>query len=149
MKKIIAIGSLLVFLVACRKENQSAVPVPDPEPLLLVPAGFPQPVFPAGNELNVARFALGKRLFYDPILSKDSTVSCANCHHPQKAFSDTVAFSPGVFGAAGVRNAPTLANVAYHPYFTREGGVPTLEMQIFVPIQEHNEFNFNILLITG
>ncbi len=40
-------------------------------------------------------------------------------------------------------------NVVYHPYFTREGGVPTLEMQILVPIQEHNEFDFNILKIAG
>ena len=37
--------------------------------------------------------------------------------------------------------------MGYHPYYTREGGVPTLEMQILVPIQEHNEFDFNILLI--
>jgi cytochrome c peroxidase len=58
-----------------------------------------------------------------------------------------VTFSPGAGGAAGKRNSPTLANVAYHPYFTREGGVPTLEMQILVPIQEHNEFDFNILKI--
>jgi len=47
----------------------------------------------------------------------------------------------------GTRNAPTLANVAYHPYFTREGGVPSLEMQVFVPIQEHNEFAFDIVLL--
>src|SRR4029079_5472799 len=55
--------------------------------------------------------------------------------------------SPGVEERPGTRNAPTLANVAYHPYYTREGGVPTLEMQILVPIQEHAEFDFNILLI--
>jgi len=63
------------------------------------------------------------------------------------AFSDNQVFSEGVQMRLGTRNSPTLANVAYHPYFTREGGVPTLEMQILVPIQEHNEFDFNILLI--
>ena len=63
------------------------------------------------------------------------------------AFSDKVAFSNGVENRVGTRNSPSLANVAYHPYFTREGGVPTLEFQILVPIQEHNEFDFNIVLI--
>lgn len=135
---------LLVSLLACQKEKQEPA---FPEPLLAVPPGFPEPAFPADNELTPARWALGKKLFYDPVLSRDSTLSCASCHLPAKAFSDTVAFSPGVGGLPGTRNAPTLANVAYQPYYLREGGVPTLEMQILVPIQEHNEFDFNILLI--
>ena len=136
---------LALWVLACRKETPE--PAPQPEPLLLVPPGFPQPVFPDGNELTPARWALGKKLFYDPVMSRDSSVSCASCHDPARAFGDSVALSPGVGGAPGTRNAPTLANVAYHPYFTRDGGVPTLEMQILVPIQEHNEFDFNILLI--
>lgn len=146
MKKGVFIGLGLLFFLACRKEQQTAAPV-EPEPLLAVPKGFPAPEFPADNELTAARFALGKRLFYDVAMSRDSSVSCASCHAPHLAFSDSVAFSPGAGGAAGKRNSPTLANVAYHPYFTREGGVPTLEMQILVPIQEHNEFDFNLLLI--
>ncbi len=146
MKKLYIIAVLLALaVIACKKDVPE--PVTEPEPLLAVPTGFPAPVFPSGNELTLARWALGKRLFYDPVLSSDSTVSCASCHHASKAFSDTVAFSPGVASRPGTRNAPTLANIGYHPYFTREGGVPTLEMQILVPIQEHNEFDFNILLI--
>ncbi|MBL7806067.1 MAG: c-type cytochrome [Saprospiraceae bacterium] len=141
----LALG-LAIILVACRKESPE-VPSEQPEPLLVVPPGFPDPVFPDGNELTPARWVLGKKLFYDPVMSNDSTISCASCHHAAKAFSDTLAFSPGVAGRPGTRNAPTLANIGYHPYFTREGGVPTLEMQILVPIQEHNEFDFNILLI--
>lgn len=148
MKKGIFIGLGLLFFLACRKEQQPAAPA-EPEPLLVIPPGFPPPVFPVDNELTAARFALGKRLFYDVALSRDSTISCASCHAPSHAFSDSVAFSPGAGSAAGKRNSPTLANVGYHPYFTREGGVPTLEMQIFVPIQEHNEFDFNILLIAN
>lgn len=137
---------LAIALAACRKELPEA-PLVEPEPLLAVPPGFPNPAFPDGNELTPARWALGKKLFYDPVMSSDSILSCASCHHAAKAFSDTVRFSPGVAGRPGTRNAPTLANIGYHPYFTREGGVPTLEMQILVPIQEHNEFDFNILLI--
>jgi cytochrome c peroxidase len=112
-----------------------------------VPVGFPEPQFPSDNTFTTARFALGKRLFYDRVMSRDSSVSCASCHDPQRAFSDSVAYSTGSRGRAGTRNAPTLTNVAYQPYFTREGGVPTLEMQILIPIQEHNEFDFNLLLI--
>lgn len=145
MKKWAIIAILSINLMACRKD---APPVPiAPEPLLFVPVGFPEPIFPVGNELTAARFALGKRLFYSTAMSLDSTVSCASCHDPAHAFSDSVAFSPGSAGAPGKRNSPSLANVAYQPYFTREGGVPTLEMQVLVPIQEHNEFNFNIVLI--
>lgn len=58
-----------------------------------------------------------------------------------------MALSLGVKKLIGTQNAPTLTNVAYHPYYTRLGGVSTLEKQILVPIQEHNEFNFNIIEI--
>jgi cytochrome c peroxidase len=129
------------FFFACKKESTA----PPAEPLLAVPEGFPVPVFPEGNELTPERWALGKRLFYDPIMSSDNSVSCASCHLPEMAFTDGKQFSEGVEGRLGTRNAPTLANVAYHPYYTREGGVPTLEMQVLVPIQEHAEFDMNIL----
>lgn len=120
---------------------------PEQHPLTELPEGFPPVKWPKGNEFTPERWALGKRLFFDPVMSRDSSISCASCHHPGRAFSDSVAFSPGVENAPGVRNAPTLTNVAYHPHFLREGSVPTLEMQVLVPIQEHNEFDFNILLI--
>lgn len=108
---------------------------------------FPSMKFPVGNEYTETRYELGKKLFFDPILSIDSTLSCASCHKPEKAFSDEIAFSPGVFNRAGVRNAPSLGNVGYQPYFLREGSVPTLEMQVLIPIQEKNEFAHNIVEI--
>ena len=116
--------------------------------LMEIPNGFPAVEEPEGNEFTIARWQLGKQLFFDPDMSIDNTVSCASCHQPELAFSDDVAFSPGVAQRPGFRNAPSLANVAYHPYFTREGGVPTLEMQVLVPIQEHNEFDFDIVLLS-
>lgn len=115
--------------------------------LLITPQGFPEIPFPEDNRFSDARWLLGRKLFYDPIMSVDSSISCASCHMAQFAFSDTLAMSLGAGKALGTRNAPTLTNVAYNPYFTRDGGVPTLEMQVLVPIQEHNEFDFNILLI--
>ncbi|MBK9402576.1 MAG: cytochrome-c peroxidase [Bacteroidetes bacterium] len=113
--------------------------------IINIPIGFPLIDFPDSNTFTKERWELGKRLFYDTQLSKNNTISCASCHHQKFAFGDSVAFSLGDNNSPGTSNAPTLANVAYHPYFTRAGGVSTLEMQILVPIQEHNEFNTNML----
>lgn len=133
----------LLSVMSCDDMGQ-----PEPmEQILYVPKGFPEPDFPVDNQFTIERWQLGKRLFFDPILSSDQTISCASCHKPELSFSDEKQLSFGIEERIGTRNAPTLANVAYHPYYTREGGVPTLEMQILVPIQEHAEFDFNILLI--
>ena len=133
----------LFVLVGCEKFH-----VEETNPSkLVIPEGFPDVDFPEDNTFSNARWELGKRLFFDPILSIDSSISCASCHKPNIAFSDDVALSPGVYNRPGVRNSPTLTNVAYNPYFLREGSVPTLEMQVLVPIQEHNEFNHNIVEI--
>ena len=106
---------------------------------------FPEIVHPKDNTPTKERVELGKKLFFDPILSIDSSLSCASCHKPNLAFSDDVAFSPGVYNRSGVRNAPSLANIGYHPYFLREGSIKTIEMQVLVPIQEKNEFSHNIV----
>ncbi|MFZ1705375.1 MAG: cytochrome c peroxidase [Saprospiraceae bacterium] len=113
-----------------------------------LPDGFPPMAFPGDNHYTRDRWELGKKLFYEPLLSLDGKVSCSSCHHPQFAFSDTTSVSKGSEGVLGSRNAPSLSNVGYHPYFLREGGVPTLEMQTLVPIDEHAEFNNNIVKIT-
>ena len=140
---IILLSGVSWLAISCAKDSPQ--PVSKSGQLTDIPEGFDEINYPSGNEFSKARWELGKRLFFDPILSADGNVSCASCHKPHIAFSDDVAFSPGANDAPGTRNAPSLANVAYHPYFTREGGVPTLEMQILVPIQEHNEFNTNIV----
>jgi len=133
------------MILSCgNKEEVEPLYIPQ---LMEIPKGFPEVTYPEGNEFTKDRWELGKKLFFDPIMSVDSTISCASCHKPELAFSDDVALSKGVSDRLGIQNAPSLANIVYHPYFTRAGGVPNLEMQILVPIQEHNEFDFNILLI--
>jgi len=136
---------LVLIFISCQKDVEIE-PLYTPQ-LMEIPKGFHEIEFPGENEFSMDRWNLGKRLFFDKNLSVDSTLSCASCHKPALAFSDDKAFSPGVQNRPGTRNSPTLANIAYHPYFTREGGVPTLEMQVQIPIQEHNEFDFNIVLI--
>ena len=112
----------------------------------LLSATFPIVKHPNGNELTAQRVHLGRLLFYDPILSSDSTVSCASCHQQAFAFADTLPISFGVEQRLGTQNAPSLTNIAYAPSLTRAGGVPTLEMQVLVPIQETHELDFNIVL---
>ena len=139
---------LWVFLLlSCTDKDEILVPSNKILEKIAIPAHFPEINFPAENAYSAERWILGKKLFYDKRLSIDSTVSCGSCHKQSKGFADNVSLTPGVFGRAGVTNAPTLANIAYHPYFTREGGLPTVEMQVLVPISEHNEFGFNIVEI--
>lgn len=122
--------SLLAFLlIAC---NGSEVAYRDPF-AFHVPSNFPQGVYTfENNPVTGAGFELGHFLFYDPILSGDSTVSCANCHQQAVAFSDPVhRFSKGVRDQSGTRNAPAIQNVAFHHEFFWDGGVRHLD---FVPI---------------
>lgn len=144
MRNIYIFTIVFLFISCQKKEIEEPLYFPK---LMEIPKGFPDINFPEDNAFSEARWNLGKALFFDPIMSLDSSISCASCHLPELAFSDKVAFSEGVAQRLGTRNSPTLGNVAYHPYYTREGGVPTLEMQILVPIQEHVEFDFNIVLI--
>ena len=138
---------LLIFLtllfISCGKEraNQNQFFQLD------IPQGFPDPIIPEDNQLTYERIELGKRLFYDPILSKDETISCESCHNQEYAVADNVAISAGVEDRLGFRNSMSLANITYHDALMREGGVPTLEMQVLVPIQDHNEMDFNILSV--
>lgn len=147
---LILIGLCICLLVfsGCRENLTPCPDFPSSSSLTDAPVGFPPIPFPAENAYTQARWELGKRLFYDPVLSIDSSVSCGSCHKIALGFADGVAFSPGVEDRPGVRNAPGLANIAYHPYYLREGGLPTLEMQVLVPIQEENEFAHNIVDIS-
>lgn len=134
---------LIVTLVfSCRKDK-----APDSQAFFVpkTPAGFPVMSFPEDNPYSYESWLLGKHLFYDKRLSLNNDVSCASCHHQHLAFADNFPFSSGTNNALGTSNSPTLTNVGYQPYFMLAGGVPSLEMQVLVPIQEHNEFNTNIL----
>lgn len=135
---------MFIFLCACSKKDEHVMPKTD-EINFTIPSGFDAIKYPSDNEYSFERWLLGKKLFYDKRLSKTVSVSCASCHQLNFAMADNKKFSIGIEERIGTRNTPSLANIAYHPYFTRDGGVPTLEMQVLVPIQEHNEFDFNIV----
>ena len=88
--------------------------------------------------------ALGERLFFDPILSSDSTISCASCHKPDFAFADTSVVSIGVGNAKGVRNTPSAMNVLLQRVFFWDGRAKTLEEQALIPIENPAEMNLPI-----
>ena len=86
---------------------------------------------------------LGQQLFFDPILSLDSTISCATCHKPEFAFADTVAFSKGVGDSLGIRNTPSVMNITYRPFYFYDGKVTTLEEQAIFPIENPIEMHLD------
>ena len=99
------------------------------------PLGLVEVVDPEGNPSTPAKTALGERLFFDPILSRDGSVSCATCHVPTEAFAQRGrATSTGVDGAAGRRNAPSLLNVAFAKTLFHDGRAASLEDQAWLPI---------------
>ncbi|MDO8367613.1 MAG: cytochrome c peroxidase [Saprospiraceae bacterium] len=91
---------------------------------------------------------LGERLFSDPILSLDSTISCASCHIPQFAFCDTALVSRGVGGRLGKRNSPGITNMSSRPHFFYDGRAATLEQQVLMPIQDTVEMCATLDLVT-
>lgn len=88
--------------------------------------------------------ALGRKLFSEKMLSKDSSLSCASCHIPAFGFSDTVAFSKGIFGKLTSRNVPSILNMKNRPYFFWDGRAATLEEQALMPIANPDEMGLPI-----
>ncbi len=115
----------------------------DPQPYTIIkPANFPEVPVPDSNKMTVEGVQLGRRLFYDPILSADSTMACASCHLPQGSFSDNLAVSTGIDGIAGRRSAMPLLNVGYitNGLFW-DGRVQTLEQQAVQPVEDPIEMH--------
>ncbi len=135
MKNVICFFFALV-LFGCQKTDDVSFFIP-------TPSHFPSINHPENNTPSKARLALGKKLFFDTQLSLDSTISCASCHIPEYAFSDTIPLSKGVQGALGKRNAPSILNTAYVPSLNKDGGVPRLDLFALVPIEDHAEMNIN------
>jgi len=102
--------------------------------------GFGEVVpYPADNKPTKEKEELGKKLFFDPLLSSNSKISCASCHDPYKGFADPNQFSKGVGGAVGDIHAPTLLNTAYNRHLFWNGRVGSLEEQALKPIENGKE----------
>lgn len=129
---------LVGILGSCGQENANA-PYVFPE----TPVGeVPQPAHNLATEKGVA---LGKKLFFDPKLSVNNVVSCASCHHTNKAFSDGLSLTTiGVSGNALLRHSPTLFNLAWYEGFFWDGGSKNLEAQVFGPLTHPDEMGMDL-----
>ena len=132
MKKTItffAFGILILLILAFSKSYNT--------PLYFeVPRTWPEPKYDfKKNPLTEEGFQLGRHLFYDPILSRDNTISCQSCHLQQTGFTHVDhQLSHGIEGKIGTRNAMVLINLAWNKNFMWDGGVNNIEMQAINPI---------------
>lgn len=141
MKKITSL-ILFIFLLACTREEADMNDLlgepyqPTAVTIDLAPP-FPKMEFPADNPLTEEGIALGRRLFYDPILSVDSTISCSSCHHLASSFTDNKSISFGVDQTPGNRSSMSLLNIGYHyKGFFWDGRSKTLEAQALIPVED-------------
>ncbi len=103
---------------------------------------FPKMPVAENNPVTVEGVNLGRYLFYDPILSSDSSMSCASCHNQKSAFSDSPnALSKGRNGTFSKRNTMPLFNLAWYPAYFWDGRAKSIEDQIFHPVRDYNEMN--------
>jgi cytochrome c peroxidase len=107
--------------------------------------GLPPVAIPADNPPTAETIALGRRLFFDKIFSRDNTVSCASCHDPKFAMADPRQFSLGVGNAAGNRNAPAIFNAAYNTSQFWDGRATSLEQQAEGPVGNPLEMQHSLV----
>lgn len=142
----------LSILVACSSNDPEPDETDDgyvatPKPLTVPPIFqrlLPPPIIPADNPQTLEGIALGRKLFYDPILSGDGTQACASCHKPSNAFTDENQFSIGIDGFEGTRNSMPIYNLAWNAdsKLFWDGRATSVELQalepVTNPIEMHN-----------
>ena len=135
---ISAFGALLFF--ACKKPK-----VTEDEPIIAdnLPKNFPKPNYDfTKNPVTADGFLLGKALFYDGLLSRDGTIPCGECHRQDFAFSHHLHdLSHGIDNQIGLRNAPSLHNLAWQDTFGWDGGVFNLDLFPVSPIENPVEMD--------
>jgi len=99
--------------------------------------------YPKDNPITKDKVALGKKLFFDPILSRANNIACSSCHDPVKGWSDADEVAIGDQGRKGTRNSPTILNSAYQYVYFWDGRAKSLEEQALGPIKAHVEMNLD------
>jgi cytochrome c peroxidase len=137
---ILAVSSLIYLGVACSRDNSREI---KPEELFTVPANFPKPVYNfAKNPLTKEGVELGKTLFFDGNLSRDGTISCAECHSQPSAFTHHGHdLSHGIDNKIGIRNSMPIQNMAFQKEFFWDGGVFDLDLFPIAPIENPVEMD--------
>ena len=137
MKKKPAIAIGLLLIMAFTTVHEIA---------FVVPKQWPKPIYDfSRNSLTSSKITLGRALFYDPILSRNNTVSCASCHSQYAAFAHIDhPLSHGIDDRIGTRNAPSLVNLAWQKNFMWDGAINHLDMQSLFPITHPDEMDESI-----
>jgi cytochrome c peroxidase len=118
--------SLVFTLCSCSADTWES-----PEPFTFeIPSHFQPVPQPVNNPATAQGIFLGRKLFFDPILSLNNNLSCASCHRPEFSFAEPLMVSTGTNGGAGNRNAPSLVNIAYANALFWDGRVKSLEDQV-------------------
>ena len=113
------------------------------------PSNWPKPNYDFEKKpLYKERVKLGRKLFYDPILSGNDMVSCASCHLSFTAFTHVDhALSHGINDSIGTRNAPVLINLAWNKLFMWDGAVNNIEVQALAPISHASEMGNDLVTL--
>ncbi len=135
-----AIFSTLGFFPTSSEQDPLPQDTLPPNLPLDAPLGLPAEEL-KGAGASDEQVALGRRLFFDPILSVDRSVACASCHDPAHGFADSSPVSRGVRGQVTLRNAPTLYNRILGKAFMWDGRAATLEEQVLLPIVNEQEMD--------
>ena len=113
-----------------------------------VPGGFDKiPAAPKDNPTTVDKAKLGRKLFFDPILSNDGTVSCASCHQPDHGFASPDPVAIGIGGAKGERNAPSILNSVFGSQYSWDGRDKSLEQQVLGPLESESELGGDLKVV--
>lgn len=137
--KITSIIAFVFLSISCTQERQITPDVP----LFYLPSNFPAPQYSLDpSRITPEGFELGKRLYYDGILSRDSTIACGECHRQYFAFTHHLHdVSHGIGNRTGLRNSLSLQNLAWEKHYMWDGAITDLYMQPIIPIQHPDEMD--------
>ena len=131
----------LTVIASCKKDEERDSYTPSPLEIYR-PTGFPEMVIPVNNPTTVEGVALGRKLFYETLLSANNTMSCGSCHNQSLAFSDNGRrFSTGIDGIQGNRNAQAIINLGWNRAYFWDGRASSLEIQALEPIENPIEMH--------
>ncbi|MES2800378.1 MAG: cytochrome c peroxidase [Bacteroidota bacterium] len=133
--------SLYGFLLSIRMQEQPMITQ------FTYPKKWPKPHYNfEKNPITKEGFELGRKLFYDPNLSRDSSISCSSCHLQYTGFTHVDhQLSHGIEGRIGTRNSPALINLAWQKSFHWDGGVNNIEVQGINPITHFAEMDNTLM----
>lgn len=150
MKVFLKFLPLLFLLASCSNDDYEPILYDNPELSLNILDDFPE----LNNSFHTNKptkygVELGEKLFFEKRLSRDNSISCASCHIQSNAFADNNVQAIGIEGRIGLRNTPSIQNLAFMRFYNWDGSKLSLENQPIVPIITHEEMDSSILEVIG